>query len=242
MLPLVAVTVLSAGGVGSPGFGLRLSLSAFAFVSVTFEPSDDVAVEAGVLGDLADEGLAVGGGLERGDLIRQRFDLLVGRFELCGVVAFAGVVFGGFGLVFVVSGVSGFEFRFFLFDAGGERVAELLGVVGRGVLHVVAFAVGVLACGWFAFASLRFSAFDEEEVAHEVAAVAGDEVHWCSFGFCARLATRRAGSAVSGWRRIRTCVARVARPIYSRLRSASSAASLGCVIIDADKGLIDTIW
>ncbi len=79
-------------------------------------------------------------------------------------------------------------------------------------------------------------------MAHEVAAVAEDEVHWCSFGVCARLATRRAGSAVSGWRRIRTCVARVAWPIYSRLRSASSVASLGCVMIDADKGLIDTIW
>ena len=31
MLPVVAVAVLSAGGVGSPRFGLRLSLSAFAF-------------------------------------------------------------------------------------------------------------------------------------------------------------------------------------------------------------------
>ncbi|MFR4786631.1 MAG: hypothetical protein ACLUAM_09610 [Bifidobacterium adolescentis] len=84
----------------------------FEFVSITFEPRDDVSAEAGVLGDLADEGFALGGGLERGDLIRQRFDLLVGRFELRGVVAFAGVVFGGFGLVFVVFGVSGFEFRF----------------------------------------------------------------------------------------------------------------------------------
>ena len=239
MLPVVAVAVLSAGGVGSPGFGMRLSLSAFAFaLSSSPSPLSRSMTSRSRPVSLAIWPMRVS---RAAVALSAAISFVSDSIFLSAASSFAALSLSSASYLAALALYSSYP-AYLASSFAFSSSAELLGVVGRGVLRVVAFAVGVLACGWLAFASLRFSAFDEEEVAHEVAAALDDEVHWCSFGFCARLATRRAGSAVSGWRRIRTCVARVARPIYSRLRSASSVASLGCAIIDADKGLIDTIW